>query len=411
MTGDRQLLATPPRALLILLGALTAFGPMSLDLYLPAFQLIANDFSVDISAVGLTFSASLLGLGIGQLFYGPVSDRYGRKIPLLFGLMIFIIASIACALATNLELLVVSRFLQALGGSAGIVLARAMVRDLYSGKDMARVLSLVAVVFGLAPVLAPTLGAFILRLGSWRVVFIVLALFGLMCLVGVLRLRETLPTDRRVAHSIVGALRNYGFVARQKGFLSPAFVAALSSMGLFAYISSSPRVYLTEYGLTPQQFGLAFGAGALAFVAGAQLNARLLKTFSIRRLLVTYLFIQLVAATAGLIIVSLNAPVILLIAALAMYQACTGGVTGNALSEALSRFVKLAGTAAAFVGVMQLGSSAFLSAGITFIPLPAALLLMILLASFSSAAVVITLVQVGRARRAVVTGDNALLST
>lgn len=410
MTGDSHRLANPPRALLVLLGALTAFGPMSLDLYLPAFQSIATEYDVDISTIGLTFSASLLGLGIGQLFYGPVSDRFGRKAPLVFGLAIFVISSIACAWAPNVEFLVVFRFLQALGGSAGIVLARAMVRDLYSGKDMARVLSLVAVVFGLAPVLAPTVGAFILRFGSWRLVFIFLALFGSICLIAVLRLRETLPMDRRVDHSVTGALRNYVFVVRQRGFIAPAMVAALSSMGLFAYISSSPRIYLTEYGLSPQQFGLAFGTGALAFVVGAQLNARLLKTFSIRRLLVTYLIIQGVAAVLALIIVVSGAPVLTLVLALALYQACTGGVTGNALSQALSGFITLAGTAAAVVGVMQLGSSAFLSAGLTFVPLPAALLLTLILGTFSSVAIAITSIQVVQARRARVTTDSGPLS-
>jgi MFS transporter, DHA1 family, multidrug resistance protein len=410
MTHEGRALAQPPRALLVLLGALTAFGPMSLDLYLPAFQLIANEYQVDISTIGLTFSASLLGLGIGQLFYGPISDRYGRKAPLVFGLAIFIISSIACSMAPNVETLVVFRFLQALGGSAGIVLARAMVRDLYSGRDMARVLSLVAVVFGLAPVLAPTVGAFILRFGSWRMVFIFLAFFGLMCLLAVLQLRETLPLDRRVDHSVTGALRNYVLVARQKGFLAPAFVAALSSMGLFAYISSSPRIYLTEYGLSPQQFGIAFGTGALAFVLGAQLNARLLKNFSIRRLLIAYLLIQGIAAAMAFVIVLAKAPVLTLILALALYQACTGGVTGNALSQALSGFIKLAGTAAAVVGVMQLGSSAFLSAGLTFVPLPAALLLTLILGTFSSAAITITLLQVAQARRARATSGSAPLS-
>jgi DHA1 family bicyclomycin/chloramphenicol resistance-like MFS transporter len=383
-------LKSPSRATLLLLGALTAFGPMSLDLYLPAFEQIADEFDVQLAGVGLTFSVSLLGLGIGQLFYGPLSDRYGRKTPLIVGLIIFISASIACAFAINLESLIAFRFLQALGGSAGIVIARTMVRDTCSGKELARVLSLVAVVLGLAPILAPSIGAGILRFGSWRFMFIGLALFGLICLIGVLKIKETLPPSRRVEHTVHGALRNYLVVVRQKGFIAPATISALNSMGLFAYISSSPRIYLGEYDLTSQQFGWAFGLGALAFTIGAQVNARLLSRCSTLSLTRTYLVVQIVAVVGGLVVVVAQAPVIFLVVALAAYQSCSGGIMGNALSEALRNFLVLAGTAVALVGVMQLGSSAMLSAALTVIPLPPALLLMIVLAAGTIISLAIT---------------------
>lgn len=397
----------PRRAMLVLLGALTAFGPMSLDLYLPAFESIAEDLKVPVSALGLTFSASLLGLGIGQLFYGPLSDRFGRKRPLLLGLSIFVLASIACTLAPNIFALVAFRFLQALGGSAGIVLARAMIRDQYSGKDLARILSLVAMVFGLAPVLAPTIGALLLRLGSWRIVFLALALFGAICFSAVSRINETLPLSHRVPHSITGALGNYIVVFRESGFRAPAFVAALSSMGLFAYISSSPRMYLTEFDLTPQQFGLAFGTGALAFVVGAQVNARLVRKSSIRTLLLVYLLIQVLASAVGIVAMRLGAPVVALVLILAIYQACTGGITGNALSEALGRFSVLVGTAAAVIGIMQLGSSSFVSAGLALIPLAPAALLTATLMLFSTAALLIVATTVGRYPRVVEKVDTA----
>jgi len=393
--------------MLVLLGALTAFGPMSLDLYLPAFESIAEDLKVPVSALGLTFSASLLGLGIGQLFYGPLSDRFGRKRPLLLGLSIFVLASVACTLSPNIFALVAFRFLQALGGSAGIVLARAMIRDQYSGKDLARILSLVAMVFGLAPVLAPTIGALLLRLGSWRIVFLALALFGAICFSAVSRINETLPLSHRVPHSITGALGNYIVVFRESGFRAPAIVAALSSMGLFAYISSSPRMYLTEFDLTPQQFGLAFGTGALAFVVGAQVNARLVRKSSIRTLLLVYLLIQVLASAVGIVAMRLGAPVVALVLILAIYQACTGGITGNALSEALGRFSVLVGTAAAVIGIMQLGSSSFVSAGLALIPLAPAALLTATLMLFSTAALLIVATTVGRYPRVVEKVDTA----
>lgn len=397
--------------MLVLLGALTAFGPMSLDLYLPAFEAIATGFEVPVAAVGLTFSASLLGLGLGQLVYGPLSDRYGRKKPLVLGLLVFIVASIACSLAPNLEMLIAFRFLQALGGSAGIVLARAMVRDMYSGREMARIMSLVAMVFGLAPILAPSVGALILRFTSWRIIFVTLAVFGALCLLGVLRLRETLPTARRVDHSIVGAIRNYGFVFRQKGFIAPAIVAALNSMGLFAYISSSPRVYLEEFDFTSQQFALAFGVGALSFVTGAQVNSRLVHRLSISRLLHGYLAIQVAVGITGVIVVVAELSVGFVIATLALYQFCTGGITGNALAAALRPFAILSGTAAALLGLMQQGSASIVSAGLTLIAIPPALLLMIVLLTFSSLALTVTVVSRLKSSGAARTVDTVLSSS
>lgn len=348
--------------LLIILGSLSAFPPMSLDLYLPAFPQMATDLGVQPGAIQLTFSASLLGLTLGQLIYGPMADRFGRKRPMIVGLVIFILASIGCALAPTLGILVALRFIQALGGCGGMVIARAIIRDCYSGTEMARMMSAMMVVFALAPVLAPSIGAAILTFASWHWLFVFLAAFGAYCLIAVLTLPETLEPARRTDHGFVDSMRAYRSIARNRQFLLATLISACSSTMLFAYISSSPTVFMDSYGVTAGMFGVIFGLNSVFFAVGAQVNMRLLRRFEVATLLRGFLAVQTVGAALVLAAAVLHLPILLIALPLMVAMLCFGGVQGNATTEAMRPFAQNAGSAAALSGVIGMGCGTVISA-------------------------------------------------
>lgn len=347
--------------LLVTLGILSAFGPMSTDLYLPAFPEIAASFDTDTAAVRITLAASFLGLGLGQLVYGPVSDRFGRRRPLMGGLLLFIVASLGCAWAPTLSILTGMRLLQALGGCAGLVLARAMVRDCYSGTAMARTMSLMTMVFALAPLLAPSFGALVISVASWPWMFVSLALFGAFCLALVIVLPETHPAHARTRVGLVGALRGYSRVLSSGDFVLPTAIVCLGSVTLFSYIASSPAVLMEHYGFTPQQFAIAFGGISLAIVTGSQVNVRLLRRHSVPRLLRGYLTLQTSFAALLVLLALCDAPVVLVIGTLVALIMCFAGTSANAVTEALRSFPHLAGTASATLGVGQFLFGALIS--------------------------------------------------
>ena len=346
--------APDPRfAVIALLATLTAFGPMSLDLYLPAFPEIARDFGVDTHAVQLTFSASLLGLGVGQVLWGPVGDRFGRRVPLLLGIAVYAVASLLITVAPSLEVMVVLRFLQAMAGSVGIVLARAITRDLWRGPGLARALSTIMLVFMVAPILAPVLGVGVLVVASWHWMFVVLALFGLVCIAGVLRLPETLPPERRTDHGVVGALRQFGTILRLPGFTAYAVVSALGSVALFTYISSSPVVLMDGFGLSEAAFAACFATVAVGIALGGQANRRLLVRLSPARVLRGALVVQCLGGLAVLVAALTDAPVWVYLPCLALAIATVIPVNANAVALAIDPFPHAAASAAALVGGLQ----------------------------------------------------------
>lgn len=355
---------------LVILGALTAFGPMAIDLYLPAFPNVAEDLGVSVATVPLTLSAAMLGLGLGQVFYGPLSDRYGRKRPLVMGLALFAVASVACALAPNFGFLLAMRFLQSLGGSAGVVIARAIVRDLYKGKELARALSIVVMVFALAPVLAPSIGAALLQLGSWRWLFVFLAFFGLACLAASAVLPETLAPSGRTDHGVSKAVRVYGQLIRDPRFLAPGLLAASTYVVLFAYISTSPAVMLDFFGMSEVGFAILFGFLSLCYAIGAQLNNRLLKSFGIIPLTVTFIFVQLAAAALMLVDALVEPTLVVAAIAIGIAMLTIGIVNANATALCLDPFPRAAGSAAALLGVIGMGVGAVVSSTLVAIHLP-----------------------------------------
>jgi Bcr/CflA subfamily drug resistance transporter len=262
------------------------FGPLSLDLYLPALPQLADDLGTSASAAQLSITACLVGLALGQLVAGPLSDRLGRRRPLMVGLLAYLLASVACALAPSVMVLVVLRLIQGLGGAAGIVISRAIARDLYSGRQLMIFFSRLLLIAGLAPVIAPILGGQLSRIMSWRGIFGVLAVFGaVLLLAGWFGLRETLPPERRIVGGFRRTLHGYNTLVHDRFFVGCALSSGLAGASMFAYIAGSTFVLQRIYGMSPQGFSLVFGCISLGLVAAAQGGARLALLWPLTRVL------------------------------------------------------------------------------------------------------------------------------
>ncbi|HEX8498768.1 MAG TPA: Bcr/CflA family efflux MFS transporter, partial [Actinomycetales bacterium] len=282
--------------LVLVLGALVALGPLTIDMYLPALPAIVGDLATTDAAVQLTLTGTLVGLALGQLLVGPLSDTFGRRRPLLVGVAVHVVASLLCLVAPNVEVLGGLRLLQGVGAAAASVVAMAIVRDLFVGRAAATLFSRLMLVLGVAPVLAPTIGGEVLRFTSWRGVFVVLAVLALLLILLAARaVPETLPAERRRPLGLRTTLATYGGLLRDRTFVGLVLVAGLAMAGLFGYVAGSSFVFQEEFGLDEQQFGLVFGAGALFLIGGTQLNAALLRWFEPRMLLPAALVLAVVA--------------------------------------------------------------------------------------------------------------------
>jgi DHA1 family bicyclomycin/chloramphenicol resistance-like MFS transporter len=348
--------------IILVLGALIALGPLTIDMYLPALPAIADDLMTSSSAVQLTLTGTLLGLGLGQLAIGPFSDAVGRKRPLVLGTAVHIVASLLCLIAPNVAVLGGLRMLQGVGAAAAMVVALAVVRDLFSGRAAATALSRLMLVMGAAPILAPTLGAAILLRGSWRGVFAVLAVLGVaLILVAVFLLKETLPPERRRTGAFGPVLRTYRSLVTDGQFVVLTLVAALGMSALFSYVSGSSFVLQDGYGLSQQQFGLVFGIGAIAIIGASQLNVVALNRFAPERI-VFYALAGAVAAGVVLSVLTLaGGGLIGFVVPLFFLLGAIGFVLPNAPALALSRHGEAAGTAAALLGATQFGLGALIA--------------------------------------------------
>nr|WP_319449499.1 MULTISPECIES: multidrug effflux MFS transporter [unclassified Mycobacterium] len=346
--------------MIVVLGLLVALGPLTIDMYLPALPRIADEFSVSSSVVQLTLTGTLAGLALGQLIVGPLSDSLGRRRPLMVGIALHMVASVLCLFAPNIVTLGLARGLQGVGAAAAAVVAIAIVGDLYVDNVAATVLSRLMLVLGVAPVVAPSLGAAVLLKASWHWVFAVLVvLAGALLLLAALALPETLPAAHRRPLRVRGIVATYGELLGDARFVILVLVAALGMSGLFAYIAAAPFVLQGQYGLDQQSFALVFGAGAVALIGATQLNVVLLKRFTPQTIVVwalvasslaALLFVGLTAAGVGGLPAFL-VPVWLILAAM-------GLVIPNAPALALSRHPDAAGTSAALLGAAQFGLGA-----------------------------------------------------
>jgi DHA1 family bicyclomycin/chloramphenicol resistance-like MFS transporter len=341
--------------LILILGSLSAFGPLSIDMYLPAFPAISAGLHAGPSAVQLTLTACLIGLAVGQLVAGPLSDALGRRRPLLVGLGVYTVLSAACIVAPSVYTLAGLRFLQGLGGAAGIVIANAAVRDRYSGVAMARFLSTLMLVNGVAPILAPVVGGQLLRVMSWRGVFVVLTVIGLVLLVACLAwFDESLPPERRRSGGgLRDTLRAFRVLLADRSFAGYALSGGLAFAAMFAYISGSSFVLQDIFGLSPQRFGLVFGTNALGIVLVGQLNRVLVTRFPPRRVLAVAFAAALTGGVLLLVAVPAGWGLPAILPGLFAVVSSIGVILPNTRALAMTSYPDLAGTASAFVGVLQ----------------------------------------------------------
>jgi MFS transporter, DHA1 family, multidrug resistance protein len=341
--------------LVIVLGSVNAIGPLSIDMYLPAFPEITRALDASASSVQLTLTACVAGLALGQLVMGPLSDRLGRRMPLIAAMATYSVASLLCASASSVEVLIALRFVQGLAGAGGLVISRAVVRDLYSGAAAVRLFSSLMLVTGLAPILAPLAGGQLLGITPWEGIFVTLSILSaLIAVLAAVGLRETLPAERRSTSGLRRTVQTMAALLRDHSFLGYALASGLTFGALFAYISGSSFVLQRIYGMSPQLYSLAFAMNGLGLIAASQVNARVVERVGPTRLLRRALACVVASALTLLVVVSIGgltvwavlAPMFVIVSSLAF-------VLPNATALALADHGTVAGTASALLGVIQ----------------------------------------------------------
>lgn len=364
----------------LVLGSLAALGPLCTDLYLPALPEMAVELNTTTATSQLSLTAGLLGLGLGQLIFGPLSDKYGRMRPLLWSLALLLVASVGCAVAQNIDQLIVARLLQGVAGAGGAVLSRAVARDLYNGHELTRFFALLMLVNGLAPIIAPVLGGGLLNFMSWRGVFGALAIISVLLFsFSLLKLHETLPIERRSQGGVMVMVRSIGRLMKDRQFMGLCLTQGFTMAGMFAYIGASPFVLQQIYHLSPQMFSLCFAANSLGLVIAAQVSTRLSRKWGELALVKIGLCLAAVGSVSLVVAASLHAPLIMLMVPL-FFSVITIGIVGpNAGSLAMQSQGKNAGSASALIGVCMfalgsisvplsgLGGTSALSMGLTIL--------------------------------------------
>lgn len=352
---------------ILILGALAALAPFSIDMYLPGFKSIAKDLNTDVPSVSLSLATFFIGISAGQLLYGPLLDKFGRKKPLYFGLFLYIISCLSCVFVTSIDQLIVLRFIQAIGCCAATVAAIAMVRDLFTVEESPKVFASLMLVIAVSPMLAPTAGGYLITVLGWKSVFVFLGIMAiLMALASKIWLKESYTPDPKYSLKPKSILSNFYVVIKDPSFYTYALISAITFSGLFAYVSSSPVVFMDIYNVTETGYGWIFALLSVFFIGFSQVNSYILKWFSSKRIITWALSLQclfsvifLLAATYDLLNLYLT------IAFIASFLACLGFINPNASALALAPFEKNAGSASALMGALQMGLGALASAAIS----------------------------------------------
>jgi len=353
--------------LILILGMLTAIGPFSIDMYLPAFPDIARSLNTTIAQVMLSLSSFFIGISAGQLIYGPLLERFGRKKPLYVGLSIYLLASVGCAMATSVNALILFRLLQALGGCVGMVASRAMVRDLFDVKDNAKIFSSLMLVVAVSPIIAPTLGGYITAIFGWQYVFVMLIIVALLVLVSVyFLLPESRKPDPDFSLKPRPIVKNFLDVVKHPQFYTYALTGAISAAGLYAYISGSPHVFMEIFRVSERQYGWIFALIAMGLIGASQINTVLLKNYESEQIIKIALLCQCVI---GLILASTTylgwSDLFLTIFLIFIFLCCQGFIFPNTSALSMAPFGHKAGSASAVMGAIQMcigaGASAIVS--------------------------------------------------
>jgi DHA1 family bicyclomycin/chloramphenicol resistance-like MFS transporter len=349
--------------LTLILGALSAFTPLAVDMYLPGLPALERTLATDSGGVQRTLSVFFLGLAIGQLVLGPLSDRYGRRGPLLVGNLLFIAASVACALAPSIDSLIAARFVQAFGSCAGMVISRAMVRDLFEPREGARVMSLLMLVTGVAPILAPLIGGYILAVFDWHAIFWLMAGIATLVMIAArLWLRETRGPQPDMRLTLGSALRVYADLLTTRRYMGYALASGFGLGGLFSCIAASPFVFIDLFRLSPQAFGWVFGINAVGIIGFSQVNRALLRRFTLDEVLIVALCVMAVAGLQLLVCTAFAIGGIWGVwLPLFLYITSLGAVLPNAGASAMATEAHRAGSAAALIGTLQFGLGAVTS--------------------------------------------------
>lgn len=354
--------------LTLLLGLLTALGPFSIDLYLPSFPALARHLHASVAQVGLSLASFFIGISVGQLLYGPLLDRYGRKKPLYGGLLLYVVASVACLGVHQLDTLIGLRFVQALGSCAATVGAVVLVRDLFPARDSARVFALLMLVMSVSPLLAPTVGGFLTATFGWPAVFWALSgLAAALLLATWWGLPDAYRADSTVSLKPATILATYWSVLREPQFATYALAGAVSFSGLFAYVAASPRVFMTQYQVSAQAYGGLFAGLSVGLIATSQLNGWLLRWYTSAQIVRAVLLGQLVTTSAFLLFTKLGGlglPGTL--GFLFVFLGGLGFISPNTSALSLAPFTRQAGSAAALMGAIQMGCGAFASAAVSW---------------------------------------------
>ena len=355
--------------LIIILGLLTAIGPFSIDMYLPAFPAIADGLNTSVAQVMLSLASFFIGISAGQLVYGPLLERFGRKKPLYAGLAIYLISSIGCAFTESVDSLILFRFLQALGSCAGMVTSRAIVRDLFEVKDNAKVFSSLMLVVAVSPIIAPTVGGYITSALGWRYVFAALIVIDIIIITGVYFL---LPESKKAdpSHSLrpKAVVGNFASIILQPQFYVYALTGAVAASGMYAYISGSPQVFIELFGVNEKQYGWIFAIIALGIIGASQVNTFVLRKQRSEKIIQVALMSQsIIAVTLAAIVYFTGGELYTTIALIFLYLCCQGFIFPNASALTLASFGHSAGNASALMGAVQMGIGATASATVSFL--------------------------------------------
>lgn len=361
--------------LILILGSLTALGPFSIDMYLPGFPAIANDLNTTPAKVSLSLSGFFIGISVGQLLYGPLLDRFGRKKPLYIGLIVYILASAGCAFATTINGLILMRVIQAIGSCAAAVASVAMVRDLFPIKDNAKVFSLLLLVVGASPMIAPTIGGYVTSSLGWQTVFFILMGLGITILVAVYAwLPASYKPDESISLKPKPILLNFWQVLREPQFYTYAFTSAIAFSGLFAYVSGSPILFMDLFHTDEQVYGWIFAFLSVGLIGSSQVNTLLLRRYKSEQIVNLALIGQVLIALTFLAVALmgwLTLPITILF--LFIFLSCIGFTNPNAAALSMAPFVKNAGSASALMGALQMGMGTLISVFISLFEVPSAL--------------------------------------
>lgn len=347
--------------MIVFLGALTAITPLSTDMYLPALPFLPDEFQTTTSTIQLTLTTTMIGIAIGQIIGGPLSDAYGRKNPLIIGNLLCLLASIVCGMSNSIELLLIARFMQGLTGSIGIVVAKAIARDYASGQTLTKLLALLMMVNGLAPVIAPLIGGQLLNYFSWRMAFYVIAFFCAIMLIGSIIFKDSLPKEKRIIGGLPKAIESFKILLQDKGFVGQCLIQWFAFGAFFAYISGSAFVYQNVFHLSAQTFSYVFGINSFSIIVTGAISGRLSNTVSNYHMLSFSLWQFAIASLLVLICLMLDAPFILT-TILILLAVCTISVWGSAsFSMALRKHGKIAGAASALIGFFSMAAAGIMA--------------------------------------------------